>query len=53
MPRVSQCWCWKDRHLHSDRQHAAADPGSGYSERAWFPETRQDAEELPGSDGGQ
>lgn len=50
---VSQCWCRKDRNIHSGRQHAAADPGSGYSERSWFSKTCADAKELPGSDGGK
>lgn len=53
MQCVLQCRCWKDRNLHSYRQHAAADPGSGYSERSGFPKTCPDAEELPGSDGGK
>lgn len=50
---VLQCWRREDGNLHSDRQHAAADPGSGHSQRSRFPKTRPDAEELPGSDGGK
>lgn len=50
---LSQRRCGKDRNLHCDRQHAAADPGSRDSERSWLPETCPHTEEFPGSDRGK